>query len=544
MKTLLKMLGLSATLGLVLAGPIRAQNDAQDNEDTTSSPLAATDATGNSSDGSVSFQTFYDQLSQYGTWINTNQYGYVFQPRETDPNWRPYTYGHWVNTDAGMTWVSDEPFGWATDHYGRWTNLDGTGWVWVPGYTWAPAWVSWRQDDNDVGWAPLPPDSDEGIDYYSDDDDYGDYWGYHIGDDCDLAYGIGPWWYNFCPIVWIGDNHCWRHFHDRRDNFALIHHTRNITNLNFRRDGAGRFGHVRAEGPNVAALNARSHTPIQTARLASATSERDSGLHGSTLSVFAPRVDPATANTSRPAGISERLAGTTVNRGTNIYRPVAVNSRLSPAAATPEQVHAATEASIAGNDRIATTHTEPSHVLSEPITSLHTGARAQGFDEREIVHETAPAAAYKPSNNVRFSSYNAPRTFAPGVDMTPGFHGASSYPAETYRSTELDVAPHRTQTYDDGPVYHASAPIVHSYNYSYHPQPSFRSYSYTPSYGSIHYSTPVGHFSAPATHFSGGSIGSGFSGGGFHSSGFSGGISGGGGGFSGGGHAGGGGGHR
>ena len=25
-----------------------------------------------------------------------------------------------------------------------------------------------------------------------------------IGDDCDLAYGIGPWWYNFCPVAFIG----------------------------------------------------------------------------------------------------------------------------------------------------------------------------------------------------------------------------------------------------------------------------------------------------------------------------------------------------
>src|ERR1700677_4449958 len=117
--------------------------------------------------GDASFQTFYVRLSNQGVWINTDNYGYVFQPTESDPNWRPYTYGHWVNTDAGMTWVSDESFGWATYHYGRWVNLDSYGWVWVPGYTWAPAWVSWRTGDDEVGWAPLPPDSDEGIDYYS-----------------------------------------------------------------------------------------------------------------------------------------------------------------------------------------------------------------------------------------------------------------------------------------------------------------------------------------------------------------------------------------
>ena len=66
-------------------------------------------------------------------------------PPSTIPAWAPYTRnGHWVYANVGWTWVSDEPWGWATYHYGRWVNLDGTGWCWVPGYTWAPAWVSWR----------------------------------------------------------------------------------------------------------------------------------------------------------------------------------------------------------------------------------------------------------------------------------------------------------------------------------------------------------------------------------------------------------------
>ena len=49
---------------------------------------------------------------------------------------------------------------------GAGSNLAGTGWVWVPGYTWAPAWVSWRYGDGYAGWAPLPPDSFAGIDYF------------------------------------------------------------------------------------------------------------------------------------------------------------------------------------------------------------------------------------------------------------------------------------------------------------------------------------------------------------------------------------------
>src|SRR5476651_2631281 len=141
------------------------------------------DNQGDQSDQGASFQTFYDQLGNQGTWIQTDNYGYVFQPNVSDPNWAPYTEGHWVDTEDGWTWVSDEPWGWATYHYGRWVNLDGTGWCWVPGYTWGPAWVSWRYGDGYAGWAPLPPDSFVGIDYSDDGFDIGI--GFHIGGDCD-----------------------------------------------------------------------------------------------------------------------------------------------------------------------------------------------------------------------------------------------------------------------------------------------------------------------------------------------------------------------
>ena len=37
------------------------------------------------------------------------------------------------------------------------------GWFWVPGRRWAPAWVSWRQSDDYLAWAPLPPSYDDVI---------------------------------------------------------------------------------------------------------------------------------------------------------------------------------------------------------------------------------------------------------------------------------------------------------------------------------------------------------------------------------------------
>ena len=120
-------------------------------------------ATRTQADPEVSLNFFYDNLADQGNWIDVADYGYCFQPNVAvnDSTWRPYADGYWAYTDAGWTWVSYEDFGWATYHYGRWTNLADYGWVWVPGYEWGPAWVSWRTGGDYVGWAPLPPQGDE-----------------------------------------------------------------------------------------------------------------------------------------------------------------------------------------------------------------------------------------------------------------------------------------------------------------------------------------------------------------------------------------------
>ncbi|HEY6178382.1 MAG TPA: DUF6600 domain-containing protein, partial [Kofleriaceae bacterium] len=97
-----------------------------------------------------SVDVFYDQLSPYGTWYDDPTYGWVFTPG--DASYVPYTNGRWTNTDYGFTWVSNDPFGWATDHYGRWVWANR--WVWRPDTTWGPAWVQWRQGEGYVGWAP------------------------------------------------------------------------------------------------------------------------------------------------------------------------------------------------------------------------------------------------------------------------------------------------------------------------------------------------------------------------------------------------------
>jgi hypothetical protein len=107
-----------------------------------------------------SVESFYDELSPYGDWVEHPGNGYVFIPTGVSPDWRPYTVGQWIWTDEyGWYWESEEPFGWATFHYGRWGYDDDYGWYWVPGDEWAPAWVNWRdsEDDEVTGWSPIAP---------------------------------------------------------------------------------------------------------------------------------------------------------------------------------------------------------------------------------------------------------------------------------------------------------------------------------------------------------------------------------------------------
>ncbi len=101
--------------------------------------------------------SFYDALAPYGIWVTIQPYGQCWVPNAVGPDWAPYTVGNWVYSDYGWTWVDDEPWGWAPFHYGRWAYSDDYGWFWVPGTTWGPAWVAWREGDDCIGWAPLPP---------------------------------------------------------------------------------------------------------------------------------------------------------------------------------------------------------------------------------------------------------------------------------------------------------------------------------------------------------------------------------------------------
>jgi hypothetical protein len=197
-----------------------------------------------------SYSTFYRKLDPYGDWMETGDYGYVFQPRQAaqSRDWRPYTNGHWVYTDAGWTWISDEKFGWATYHYGRWIRLRTVGWVWVPGEQWAPAWVSWRRGGDYVGWAPLPPeaqfDRQTGIHNWVDN-----------------YYDIGPEQYAFVPANEFGRKLSPREIVPAERNVTIINQTTNVTNIVYNNSV------IVDRGPSYDDLRSRSRQPIERYRL-------------------------------------------------------------------------------------------------------------------------------------------------------------------------------------------------------------------------------------------------------------------------------------
>jgi hypothetical protein len=134
-----------------------------------SGPSAPTRAPMRSPRGPINVSYFYENLSPDGQWFPDPTYGWCWTPYDVSEDWRPYSEGHWEYSDYGWSWASDESFGWATYHYGRWFFDESYGWAWVPGTEWAPAWVAWRVGDDWMGWAPLPPtarwDANAGLSY-------------------------------------------------------------------------------------------------------------------------------------------------------------------------------------------------------------------------------------------------------------------------------------------------------------------------------------------------------------------------------------------
>lgn len=264
------------------------------------------------------YDMFYDSLNPYGAWYETSDLGFVWQPTVAarNPSWRPYVDGQWADSDQGWIWVSQEPFGWATYHYGRWASLENVGWVWVPGTEWAPAWVSWRETDDYVGWAPLPPRSLQA--------------GASIGSWVDETYDIGPECYNFIPVVQFHVSTYRTVVVNHVENIRIIERTRNVTNIYIKNSN------VYLGGPRYDNIKVRCPGLIKTRPIARVNSREQLNVRGNgdTIVVYAPKID---RKEGRPQEVSRKLDRPRVRTGWEGVHDPAAKVRLQATMAGKER---------------------------------------------------------------------------------------------------------------------------------------------------------------------------------------------------------------
>lgn len=188
-------------------GNLSKDQSGEENKDLEATAVEDKDLTESDEDlTTVDYKEFYEQLAPHGEWIQVkpedigmkplsvqsdlkNKSGitlsgllgiqdayassyennglvYVWKPSPSlavmnvegsTPVYVPYSNGKWVNTNSGWYFKANTPPEETTSHYGRWVKNPEAGWLWVPGRVWAPAWVDWKQNDQYVSWAPLPP---------------------------------------------------------------------------------------------------------------------------------------------------------------------------------------------------------------------------------------------------------------------------------------------------------------------------------------------------------------------------------------------------
>lgn len=233
----------------------------------------------------VSLQSFYDELSPYGTWIQDPQYGYVWRPDVEQGDFRPYyTNGRWAMTEYGNTWVSNYDWGWAPFHYGRWVYNRYNQWVWIPDTVWGPAWVSWRSGGGYYGWAPMGP-----------------------GMNINVNINIPDLWWVFIPQRNIYYDSFPRYY--SRRNVTIIHNTTIINNtyVNNRR--------TYYTGPRADDIRRATRQDVRVYNVNNTSRPSRSNISGNSLSIYTPRPSRGNVNTNAAPRESIRGEGYTTMRG-------------------------------------------------------------------------------------------------------------------------------------------------------------------------------------------------------------------------------------
>jgi len=241
--------------------------------------------------GGITFGAFYSSLGPFGEWITVDAGVYAWRPMNVAQDWRPYWDGRWMWTDDGWYWDSDEPWAWATYHYGRWYFDDYYGWIWIPGYDWAPAWVEWRYGGDYVGWAPLGP--------------------YAV---FDIHFGI------IYSRHWVTPYHYWSFVDCRHITYHHVHEYIYRTEYNTRFIGRTRTagsvwyndGRIRSRGPETGYIERRGNIRIPRTEVVEV--ERNDQMQSvrrgerDRIGVYRPRVERENDNAriERPDNIRDR----------------------------------------------------------------------------------------------------------------------------------------------------------------------------------------------------------------------------------------------
>jgi hypothetical protein len=346
----------------------------------------------------VSVNFFYNTLDPYGEWVQDPDYGYCWHPTGVDENWAPYTDGYWAYTDSGWTWVSYEDYGGIVYHYGRWAHLPGEGWVWVPGNVWAPAWVSWRTNDDYVGWAPLPPEA---------------HWSAGVGFSTwvDARFDIGPGFFSFVGVRDFGAPSLSEVIVNRTKNVTIINNTTNITNITVNNSN------VYTGGPSYAKYAALSAKPIPTLKL---VRQRDTSLvgqqggkvlarqSGGQLTVLAPRITPSTGGSIRPPKVAKTLTDAKADHGWDAVKDPAEREKLHAQIKQEAGSSTTTPAKPVNPDDLKLVAAK---TKTEPDTKSPTAAEKSA---------TPAPKTKKPKTTDITSLENAPATEEPAATPKPG----------------------------------------------------------------------------------------------------------------------------
>lgn len=405
--------------------------------------FAGTTQKANAQYDDVSLQTFYDELSPYGTWINDPEYGYVWRPDVDQREFRPYySNGRWAMTEYGNTWVSNYDWGWAPFHYGRWIYNRYNSWVWIPDTVWGPAWVNWRSGGGNYGWAPMGPSINININF-------------------GRRYVTPDFCWNFIPQRHIYYNSYPRYYSGRNrvyiQNTIIINNTYVSNNRTYysgpRLDDVRRATNQHVTVYSVSRTSNRTGNSIENNRLNVYTPRPSRGSDNASAmprkaveaSVTRERVDRNSATVQASRGSERGLSTDQVRaeRNASVSQDTRRNDRGTYSA---DQVRG--ERNTDGrtdNGNVARSRGSEYQTPSRTRTIDNTASQPNRVDDRNVMERTSGNVPTMPSNQERASRGVEARPAAPAAERNQTFSAPSRSSSEGRTSTPY-TPPQRSAT--------------------------------------------------------------------------------------------------